>query len=315
MMDKSARKKLSNAFIVSLLSCTILNASGRSAVAEAGGNGSFLEKIFSGNKSQSGPSKAAVPAAGAADTTIAALEEEVRQLTGKVEELNFMILQMQAQLDELRQTKGLAGAGTGQPAANTAAGLDRKPDKMAQAATPPAIRGAEAKSSEDLGSIRFDQQGNVIGSDSKATAAGNVPAGGNVIADVPQTGTAQELYQIGYQHVLAGDYRAAETVFRAFQERYPDDAMAGDASFWLGEALYGQGRYREAAQVYIDVQRKYKGSNRGPENLLKLGMSMALLDEKEVACATLAEVPKRYKKAEPAVLKRVSDERSRIKCP
>lgn len=293
MMDKSARKKLSNAFIVSLLSCTILNVSGRSAIAEAGGNGGFLEKIFSGNKNQSGYSKAAVPAAGAANTTIAALEEEVRQLTGKVEELNFMILQMQAQLDELRQAKSPAGAGP----------------------MLPVTQGAEAKSSEDLGSIRFDQEGNVIGSDSNTTATGNIPAGGNMIADVPQTGTAEELYQIGYQHVLTGDYRAAETVFRAFQERYPDDSMAGDASFWLGEALYGQGRYREAAQVYIDVQRKHKGSNRGPENLLKLGMSMALLDEKEVACATLAEVPKRYKKAEPAVLKRVSDERSRIKCP
>lgn len=44
-------------------------------------------------------------------------------------------------------------------------------------------------------------------------------------------------------------------------------------------------------------------------------MSMAQLDEKDVACATLAEVPKRYKKAEPAVLRQVSDERSRIKCP
>lgn len=66
--------------------------------------------------------------------------------------------------------------------------------------------------------------------------AGSIPAGGNGIADVPRTDNAQELYQVGYQHVLAGDYRAAEAVFRVFQERYPDDPMAGDASFWLGEA-------------------------------------------------------------------------------
>jgi len=300
-MDTTAKKKLSSALIVSFLSCTILNASGLPALAQTGGNSNFLEKIFSGNKNQSRQSKAAVPIAGTVNAAIAALEEEVRQLNGKVEELNFMMLQMQAQIDNLRQVKGDGKAGAVRSAVNDAALPGRQRVKV-----PP---------SENLGSIRFDREGNVIDSDRSAAIIGSVPAGGNMIADVPRTSTAEELYQIGYQHVLAGDYRAAEKVFRAFQERFPSDPMIGDASFWLGETLYGQGRYREAAQVYIDVQRKYKGSEHGPENLLKLGMSMALLDERDVACATLAEVPKRYKKAEPAILKRVSDERNRIRCP
>jgi len=147
-----------------------------------------------------------------------------------------------------------------------------------------------------FGSIRFDGNGNF------ATKI------------LPETENPQEFYKIGYQHILAGDYPAAEQIFRAFQERFPDDEQQADASFWLGEALYGQGKYREAAQVYIDVQRHHENSLHGPENLLKLGLSMAQLQETEVACKTLTEVPKRYEKVEPAVLKRVNDEKRRLGC-
>jgi len=311
-MDKFAKKKLSSALIVPFLSYTMLNVSTFSVSAQTVREGNFMVRMFSDHKDREMP---VLVAAATMNPTVSALEEEVRQLTGKVEELNFMLLQMQTQIDDLRKA-GTSGKQEGQmPAPANTAHSNGTTAKTGRPAAPANGSAGDDAQAEKLGSVRFDQQGNAIGADKTTALAATVPAGGNVIATVPQTASARELYKIGYQHVLAGDYRAAESVFRAFQERYATDPLIGDASFWLGEALYGQGRYREAAQVYIDVQRKYNGSERGPENLLKLGMSMALLDEKDVACATLAEVPKRYKKAEPAVLKRASDERSRIKCP
>ena len=174
--------------------------------------------------------------------------------------------------------------------------------------------GATNNSSESLGSIHFDRDGNIIENNNDKSSQAGVPAGGNQTSSVPQASSAKELYQIGYQSILAGDYRAAEPIFRAFQERYPSDPLIADASFWLGESLYGQGRYREAAQAYMDVERNYATAPRAPENMLKLGMTMAELNDDETACAVFAKVPQQYQQAEPAVLKRVSDEQQRLNC-
>jgi len=200
----------------------------------------------------------------------------------------------------------LEGRATSHPSLSP---LENSDKSVADAVPPPADEGAVEDGVLRLpASIRFDAQGNLYEDEDGTELAENH-------VDLPQTDDAKEFYSIGYQHMLAGDYRMAEQIFRAFQTRFPDDAKVGDASFWLGEALYGQGRYREAAQVYIDVQRLHQDSPRSPENLLKLGMSMAQLNETQVACKTLNEVPKRYEQAEPAVLKRVADEKARLHCP
>lgn len=327
-MDGSAKRFLSTALVVPALSLTMLHYSNSAAQAD-----SVLGRIFAGNKTQ--PVIEAKSTAGVSDPRIDQLEQTVRELNGKVEELNFMILQMQSHIDAFEGHKQETVSEKSGPATPNAAatGTDNSNGKVDRLSNTGAITEPTTstnsnkqpsdnntaigeRSAQDLGSVHFDSDGNIIPSTNEtANTTATVPVGGNTVVAVPDTKDSKELYQIGYQHVLAGDYRAAEAVFRAFQERFPKDPMISDATFWLGESLYGQGRYREAAQVYIDVQRNYKDTSRGPENLLKLGMSMAQLDETDVACKTLNEVPKRYKKAEPAIIKRVKDERSRLNCP
>jgi tol-pal system protein YbgF len=157
-----------------------------------------------------------------------------------------------------------------------------------------------------LGSIRFDASGNVIGGSLTEEPAQPVA--------LPQTDNPNELYNAAYQYILAGDYRSAEAGFRAHIDRYPADPMTSDARYWLGEALYGQERYAESATVFIDMQRDYPDSKRGAENMLKLGMAMAKLNDREVACATFAKVGSRFPSAAPAILKRVDEERKLNHC-
>lgn len=334
----SVKRILGTAVLVPALSMVILS-SGYSAPANQGGS------VFSGGLFSLGKTKPVesqnVQMSVQSDSRVTDLQQQVRELTGKIEELNFMVLQMQEQLRQLQEN---SGAPAGQQSS--------EPQKKAQSTAPksqptivdanskqprtaaeglPASGVATEKSGEqkninekeapkDLGSIEFDKNGNILNGSINQNAVQNSSSdGANVqtsgsLATVPQTTTAKELYDLGYKNILAGDYRTAEADFRAFQERYPTDQQIADASFWLGESLFGQKRYREAAQAYIDVQKNYKDSPRGPENLLKLGMSMAHLDEQKVACATFAEVTKRYKTVDPAVLKRVKDEQSRNKC-
>ncbi len=311
-----------------------------SASSEQGGS-AFANGLFPFGKKKTVQSET-VQMSPQPDSRVTDLQQQVRELTGKVEELNFMVLQMQEQLRQLQEGSGSSASSTQQPSSSQQAqSLPSSQSSAATANTGKSVAGNAVEGStgnsvpqnnenaqkinpqeapKDLGSIEFDKNGNVLnGSVNKdAIDTGSQGQSGTQTATalptVPQTTSAKELYDIGYKNILAGDYRSAEADFRAFQERYSTDPQIADASFWLGESLFGQKRYREAAQAYIDVQRNYKDSPRGPENLLKLGMSMAHLDEQKVACATFAEVTKRYKTVDPAVLKRVKDEQSRNKC-
>ncbi|GGA96015.1 tol-pal system protein YbgF [Brucella endophytica] len=288
-----------------------------------------------------------------ADPRVSQLEEQVRNLTGKIEELNFQILQMQEQMrkgqednefrfQELEKNKRSDAGGRQDRAvasASHAAKGGASGDASSTALASPSASGAAASGVADsiaidpqgasdgrgvppraLGTIRFDANGNVIGEtlDEAATKgsgpAPSVPAGGNTIASLPETDNPNELYKFAYQNILSGDYRAAEKGFREHIKRYPADPMTADARFWLGESLYGQERYPEAATVFIDTQRDYPQSKRGAENLLKLGMTLVKMKDHEVACATFAEVPVRYPGASQAVLNRVTEERAKNRC-
>src|SRR5690606_32668796 len=215
---------------------------------------------------------------------------------------------------------GGVSEGVSQSAANQLSGAD----SVAIGSNP---QGGPARGEppQTLGSIRFDANGNVIGETLDAAprtvqpgvvpgAAAGGTAAGDAVASLPTDDNPNSLYQASYQYLMSGDYKAAETGFREHVKRYPADPNTAEARFWLGESLYGQGRYPEAATVFIDTQRDYPDSKRAPENMFKLGMTLEKMDNRDVACATFAQIPERYPKAAPAILKRVADERSRAKC-
>ena len=71
--------------------------------------------------------------------------------------------------------------------------------------------------------------------------------------------------------------------------------------FWLGEAQYSQANYQASAQTFLDAHKQYPQADKGADSLLKLGMSLAKLDNRDTACATLREVLIRYPGASAAV--------------
>ncbi len=123
---------------------------------------------------------------------------------------------------------------------------------------------------------------------------GALPAGESV-ASLPTDDNPNSLYQAAYQYLMSGDYKAAETGFREHIKRYPADPTTAEARYWLGESLYGQSRYPEAATVFIDTQRDYPDSKRAPENMFKLGMTL----EKWTTMTLLARLSSRFLTAIP----------------
>jgi tol-pal system protein YbgF len=261
------------------------------------------------------------------------VEEQIRLLNGKVEELTFQILQMQEQMrklqednefrfQELEKTK----QGRAQPKAENTDTAAAQPEAPAeQPAAEGSIRVVTTEKNgagddiaatiegsdgagvppKDLGAVTFDKNGNPVA----ATEAD--PA---QVAAVPQADNPGQLYKTAYEHILAGEYPSAEAGFRQHIKSFPADPQTADARYWLGESLIGQDRYRDAAEVLLKAQKEFPKSKKAPDMLLKLGVSLSALDNKDVACATFAQVGKKYPKAAPALIERVAAEQSKAGC-
>ena len=126
--------------------------------------------------------------------------------------------------------------------------------------------------------------------------------------------TPKDEYDLAYGYVLRKDYALAEDALRAFLRKHPSDRLVADANYWLGETLFQRQRYRDAAESFLTVSTKFNSSGKAPEALLRLGQSLAALKEKEAACATFGEIPRKYPKAPASVKSGAEREQKRIGC-
>jgi tol-pal system protein YbgF len=287
-----------------------------------------------------------------------ALEDQIRQMNGKIEELNFQVLQMQEQIrkqqedNEFRFQQLEQGAPAGQKKSDAGAGASSVAQAPAAGTAPTAQATADGQSVEDViidtgngdpgtvvpgtgdgatgappktfGTITVDKNGNVIDAsgNTQSTTPDTAPAtdsqagtsGNAVVAALPTTNNPDELYRNAYQFILSGDYSTAEQGFRDHIARFPRDAKAADAHYWLGESLLGQQKYRDAAEIFLAASKDYPKAKKAPDMLLKLGISLVGLNQRDVACATFGEIGKRYPDVSGALKARIKQERAQASC-
>lgn len=126
---------------------------------------------------------------------------------------------------------------------------------------------------------------------------------------------ADAQFAAGYEAFSTGDYAFAEDQFSQYLSLYPDSEQAPEAASFLGDVLIQRAAYDEAAEVLLNAFQQAPESERAPDLLLKLGMSLAGAGERETACRTFAEIDKRYTTLEPAFLTRLGEEKTRAECP
>jgi len=142
----------------------------------------------------------------------------------------------------------------------------------------------------------------------------NTSATGVQLATLPPSASPKDEYQLAYGYVLHKDYALAEQAFRDFVRKYPNEKLLPEAQYWLGESQFQQQRYRDAAESFLAVSTKYEHSGKAPASLLRLGQSLAALHQKEAACATFAEVGRKFPRASSAVKRSVAREQKRAHC-
>ena len=114
----------------------------------------------------------------------------------------------------------------------------------------------------------------------------------------------KEQYQFARNFLKVGDYVNAEKAFREFVITNPDNELSGNAQYWYAETYRIRQMYTDAATAYLEGYQKYPKSKIAPENLLKLGVSLVQMGEKDQGCLMIAGVKKQYPDATQSVLQK-----------
>jgi tol-pal system protein YbgF len=288
----------------------------------------------------------------AEDPTVAvrmsAMEEQMRQLYGQIEQLNLQMMQLTEQMQRLQD-----GAAAGGKPKITKAPVESAevPDNNAAAAGQNGIERIEEN--DDLYAYQtgeLDQEASAGGAITGGLepAPGPKPLGtlpGGVVdgtqpdsvqlnsepADpgqpilpepvetaslegtAPAADTPEQLYELSYESLLRKRYGEAEAGFRTFVQKHPEHDLAGNAEFWLGETYYVQSNYNAAAQAFLTGYQSYPKNRKAPDNLLKLGMSLKQLGQKDQACTAFATIEAKFPKAM-ETRKRAQDESQKAGC-
>lgn len=151
--------------------------------------------------------------------------------------------------------------------------------------------------------------------ESRALADTVAPPDGLAGGPAPTAGLpAADAFSQSRQAMLAGDYAAAESGFRDYVDRHGDTAKAPEARYWLGKTLSARGANADAAGAYIAAIRGWPKTNWAPDAVLELSRSLIALKKPTDACATLAELAKRYPNAPAGVQSRAAQARGQAKC-
>ena len=94
--------------------------------------------------------------------------------------------------------------------------------------------------------------------------------------------------------LTSGDFRTAADLFATYAQTYPGGALTQQAGVLRGDALTGLGDTAPAARSYLDAFSGAPDGAHAGEALTKLGQSLGRLSQTPEACATLAEVGKRF---------------------
>ena len=272
------------------------------------------------------------------------IEEQVRQLTGQVEQLTFELKRIKSAKADAPTSveeavpfkKKLASASSdiieSQPLEPLSEGAEEilpMPQKTEalvddgtglKKAPPPAVLGSMNNKSALPDDGGF--QGQVLVAPSQQEGAAleepaieqdNLSGGDGVEQVALAQDSPDALYERSNESLLRRQFGEAEAGFRTFLDKYPEHNLAGNAQYWLGETYYAQADYRQAAQAFLKGYQEYPKSRRAADSLLKLGISLNKLGQKDKACAVLGTVGSEYPKAVEA-RKRAQAESGRAGC-
>ncbi len=276
-------------------------------------------EVYKGAPPESGSGAPAAPGATGQFTPggngrVADLEQSLRDLRGQVEQLSFLVKQLQSQAELQRNETNyrLGALEGGAPAGNIAAAPgpgQGTPAGPAIAAASPPVRPATS-----LGGPTSLTPG--AGSQVAGAKPGNL---GTMLAGAaPPVGPAaadpRAQYDAAMELLSRAQYAEAQTAFRNFVLANPTNDLSGPAQYWVGDISFTQKDYSNSAKAFADVLKRFPKTSKAPDAMLKLGLSLMELGQKNEACTTLGALKSKYPTANPGILSRAAQRFKEAKC-
>ena len=124
----------------------------------------------------------------------------------------------------------------------------------------------------------------------------------------------EKQYEFATSFLKVGDYSTAERAFNEFVNTNPDHKLAGNAQYWYAETFRIRQLYTDAASAYLEGYQKYPKGEKAPINLLKLGVSMVQIGEKDQGCKMINGVAEQYPEAKQSVIQKAKYESQKFEC-
>ena len=233
------------------------------------------------------------------------IEQQFQQLTNKFEEINFKIDKLSSRLSKVQADNQLRFQEL--ELGNVNKVVTSKPDKTLPGSSQP----------QDLGAITYkdtETQDLVQKTQSIETTSSVVTE--NFVTEekiLPKT-DPKEQYNFATSLLKQGDYTTAERALREFVIDNPEHNLAGNAQYWYAETFRIRQLYTDAASAYLEGYQKYPKSEKAAINLLKLGVSLVQIGEKDQGCLMITGVEKEYPKAKQSVLQKAKYEEKKFDC-
>jgi len=235
------------------------------------------------------------------------IEDQFRELTNRFEEINFKMDKLstritkiqsdtQIRFSDLESLEDQVKISKKNEKKNNLPGTDKPKDFLSS----PGYQKTNEEENQKINSIE--------------TAASVVTSEPEKRESLLPNKPAKAQYDFALSFMKVGDYETAEFALKEFIDKNKDHDLAGNAQYWYGETFRIRQLYSDAATAYLDGYQNYPKSKKAPDNLLKLGITMVQLGEKDEGCNMIAGIKKQYPKASKSVLQKAQYEQKKFKC-
>ena len=231
------------------------------------------------------------------------IENQFQELTNKFEEINFKLDKLSIRVTKIQSDTQLRFSDL-----ENGEIIDvREKKTLLPGSTKP----------QDFGAAPAYQTSNLP----KEQSLNSIESAQTILAEKPETREsllpdkpAEQQYEFAVSFMKIGDYETAEFALKEFIDKNKEHDLAGSAQYWYGETFRIRQLYSDAASAYLDGYQNYPKSRKAPDNLLKLGITMVQLGEKDQGCKMISGIKKEYPKANKSVLQKAQYEQKKFKC-
>jgi len=235
------------------------------------------------------------------------LEEQFKILTNNFEEINFKLDKLSNRITKVQ-------------ADNQMRFQDLESGNVTSVGTQKKLAGSGE--AQDLGkTLEIDATESATASAEQIQKTQSIESVGTVLTETAERAekilpesSPEKQYEFAVSFIKVGDYETAELALREFVDNHPKHKLAGNAQYWYGETFRVRQLYQDAATAYLNGYQKYPDSKKAPVNLLKLGVMLVQIGEKEQGCSMILGVKAQYPEANQSVIQKAEYEKKKFNC-